>query len=417
MERSERIARLKAMLAQVAADEDKDLEALSKSAPPTLEGVEGDGESIRAYLALEKLAQGRDEDVSDAEASGLEAIVLLKQRPVVFIQGGRYQAVDDPWQSLNEDPVRARLQPLLASVGRLELPNSPQYPYGGTAFIVGPGLVMTNRHVARLFSEGVGVRKVVFRPGDAAIDFLRERTTPENDRSALVVVTKVEMVHPYWDMAILRVEGLPPGRPILTLGVRSPEELVGSDVVVVGYPARDDRNDLAAQDRIFQRTYNVKRFQPGKIRGRAPVKSFDYTVPALTHDSSTLGGNSGSAILDVATGELVGLHFAGVYLKGNYGVPAYELARDPRIVDLGVRFSGAAPANDDVTRAWQVIEPEEARLASVRPPPVAPAVAPRPAVAADGASVSFTIPLQITVSVGEMAGAGAAVVSARGVDR
>ena len=48
----------------------------------------------------------------------------------------------------------------------------------------------------------------------------------------------------------------------------------------------------------------------------------------MTHDASTLGGNSGSAIIDVDSGEVVALHFAGEYLKANYAVPMYELARD-----------------------------------------------------------------------------------------
>ena len=31
----------------------------------------------------------------------------------------------------------------------------------------------------------------------------------------------------------------------------------------------------------------------------------------FTHDCTTLGGNSGSVVLDLTTGEAVGLHFAG----------------------------------------------------------------------------------------------------------
>jgi len=37
-----------------------------------------------------------------------------------------------------------------------------------------------------------------------------------------------------------------------------------------------------------------------------------------------LGGNSGSAIIDTEPGEVVALHFAGEYLRGNYAVPMYE---------------------------------------------------------------------------------------------
>ena len=46
----------------------------------------------------------------------------------------------------------------------------------------------------------------------------------------------------------------------------------------------------------------------------------------VLHDCSTLGGNSGSVLLDLATGEAVGLHFAGRFLEANYAVPAAVVA-------------------------------------------------------------------------------------------
>ena len=45
--------------------------------------------------------------------------------------------------------------------------------------------------------------------------------------------------------------------------------------------------------------------------------SFAHPVSAMTHDCSTLAGNSGSAVLDVTTGEVVGLHFKGITLQAN----------------------------------------------------------------------------------------------------
>ena len=46
----------------------------------------------------------------------------------------------------------------------------------------------------------------------------------------------------------------------------------------------------------------------------------------VLHDCSTLGGNSGSVVLDLATGQAVGLHFAGRFLEANYAVPAAVVA-------------------------------------------------------------------------------------------
>ncbi len=142
---------------------------------------------------------------------------------------------------------------------------------------------------------------------------------------------------------------------MLRLSVKSPEELLDHNVVVIGYPARDERNDVALQDRIFNRTYNVKRLQPGVIRARAKIQSFENTVNALTHDASTLGGNSGSAVIEVDTGEVVALHFAGEYLKANYAVPMYELARDSRVASR-LNFEGTLPPTNDWAPAWRSVE-------------------------------------------------------------
>lgn len=393
MDSKERAARLRAMLEQIAGDEGEGLESLADRGASALEGLEPLEESPEGK-SLRKLARG--EEVSPEEVGGLEAIVLPKKRPVAFIRGGKYDPLVHPWLALNEEPVRERLEPLLASVGRIELPNNPWVPYGGTGFLVGPGLIMTNRHVAELFTDGLGARGLVFRSGDAGIDFVREKGTPEDDRSAYLEVRKVVMIHPYWDMALLSVDGIPASRRVLTLTTRAPEDLRGADVAVVGYPARDDRSDLATQDRIFQGVYNVKRFQPGKVRQAERIRSFGHTVPAMTHDSSTLGGNSGSAVLDVRSTEIVGLHFAGVYLKANYAVPARELARDPRVVDAGAQFAGTVSSrNEEVERAWRDLEGESP------PRPVSVSVpADLSSSGADAGSATFTIPIRVSISLG-----------------
>jgi endonuclease G len=388
MDRSEKIARLKKMVRQVAPE--ATIESLLEARPPARDpAFEGEGAAVNAEEGLRKLSADQETNVTDAELFGLEAIVMPRERPVAFVRNDRYEPLSEPWTHLNGEAYHARLDRLLPSIGRVELPTNPRLSYGGTGFVVGPDLLMTNRHVARLFAEGLGERDLMFTPESAAVDFKREEGSSQ---SALLQVRAVVMVHPYWDMAILRVEGLGERHPALALSVRTPKELVVCDIAAVGYPARDDRNDLAIQDRIFGRKYNVKRFQPGKLRARARIRSFENVVNAMTHDSSTLGGNSGSAVLDVERGEVVGLHFAGEYLKANYAVPAFELARDARVVDAGVRFAGRVPATDEWDAAWRRVE-------RVEPPdhPLPPAPAPPPA----GTTARWTISINIDVSLGE----------------
>ena len=88
---------------------------------------------------------------------------------------------------------------------------------------------------------------------------------------------------------------------------------------MIGYPARDSRvPDAQLMQSIFGDVYDKKRLAPGQVTEAQP--------DVLLHDCSTLGGNSGSVVLDLATGEAVGLHFAGRFLEANYAVPAAVVA-------------------------------------------------------------------------------------------
>jgi endonuclease G, mitochondrial len=300
----------------------------------------------------------RDEPLSPEDSFIAEAIILPNERPVVDVVNGTYDAPPAPFKHLGSKAARANIQAALPAIGRVELPDHPSLPYGGTGFVVGDGLLMTNRHVAELFATGLGREILAFIPGQsAAVDFLRERDRPD---SLLFQIRSVSMVHPYWDMALLEVDGLTQVTP-LSLSTAPPGDLREREVVVVGYPALDPRNAVDVQNRIFAGVFNVKRLQPGKLRDVESIRSFGHSVAAVTHDSSTLGGNSGSAVVDVKTGEVVGLHFAGVYLEANYAVPAHELALDRRVVDAGVNFDGEIAAGGAATpwdSFWDDADPE-----------------------------------------------------------
>ena len=369
MEKAEKFVRLKRLLTQIAPG--NSIEAVSRPDADAIdrEGFEslGPGNVAAAEAGLQKLAEDRVQEITPSEMLGLEAIVLPRNRPVALVRGDSYDDLDGPWVSLNDDVIKKRIASLLPLIGRVEVPSSPILPYAGTGFVVGQGLIATNRHVAQLFSQGRGLT-IRYRAGDAAIDFKRQIDAPDDDRTAYLSVRAVEMIHPYWDMALLRVDDLPTDR-MLRLSVKSPEELADHNVVVIGYPARDERNDVALQDRIFNRTYNVKRLQPGVIRARAKIQSFENTVNALTHDASTLGGNSGSAVIEVESGEVVALHFAGEYLKANYAVPMHELARDSRVASR-LNFEGTLPPTNDWAPAWRSVEGTD-DSASVAAPPQA----------------------------------------------
>lgn len=398
------------------------VEALEETlARPLDDGLEGAGPAAGlakapvdsplgaiARQATEKLATGSELDAR--ERAAIEAIIVPDKRPafdivddeIVFpaaIQDGR-RGGHHLWRHLVADhEIHARLRAAIPAIGRIELPGQSRIPYAGTGFVVGRGLLMTNRHVAAIFAAGLGER-IRFRTGwRAALDLRRERG---GGPGPLLRVRAVRMIHPYWDMALLEVEGLGPGLVPLTLAIEDARDLAGRQIAVIGYPGHDPlRNDPAVQDDLFDRVFGVKRLQPGELDGGRRTQSFGRLVAAATHDCSTLGGNSGSAVVDLASGRVLAVHFGGRYLDTNFAVPTYELARDGRVVDAGVGFDGAAPIppSPDWTNAWQEIEDtmadDTAAPRGMRPGPSA--------TAGTAGRVTFEVPLRILIELGDAA--------------
>ncbi len=385
----------------------KDPDSLLKAAEPALSGLEmaEAPEARNARAGFEMLLNKREP--SPDQLVGMEAIIIPKLRPAIDIIDGKFEVSHYLWQKLTTDAaIRTRIEDVIPSVGRIELPDNPDYPYGGTGFVVGTNLIMTNRHVAAIFARGLGNRAIAFRTGSkAGVDFLHERGRPTGPT---LVVRRVAMIHPYWDMAILEVENLPAGRKPLKMSLADISDMDGHEIAVIGYPAFDPRNDAAEQDQLFDKEYGVKRLQPGQLHGVSPTESFGKIVSAGTHDCSTLGGNSGSCVIDLASGEIVALHFGGRYQDKNYAVPMFELARDGRVVDLGVNFASGAPGGTPAWSDWW----SKADLAGfsdedVTADQTVQAPAPRPSadvsqsvVQATADGITLEVPLQITIRLG-----------------
>ncbi|MEO0917126.1 MAG: DNA/RNA non-specific endonuclease, partial [Pseudomonadota bacterium] len=350
----------------------------------------------RAQSALQKMARGKE--ITDEEQFLIEAIIIPDKRPVIDIIDGKFAVSHPLWVKYNVDKaVEDNIERAIRGVGRIELPMNDQVPYAGTGFLVGGTLMMTNRHVASLFAQGVGDGTLLFHEGQTAeVDFERERFSTTSDP---IAVTRVAMIHPYWDMALLELEELPAGAKPLSLSLTDPDQLEGRDIAVIGYPAFDPRNNADVQHQMFRGVYNVKRLQPGLLKARAPKLSYDKVVNTVTHDASTLGGNSGSCVLDVQTGEVVGLHFAGRYLVANYAVPSFELSRDARVDAMALEFGEDAASNVEDPNPWAAYW-DATESGSGAAPPAGAAVQ----MAGTGGpprSISMTIPVTVTVSIGD----------------
>jgi hypothetical protein len=118
-----------------------------------------------AVSATEKALN--DEEMSFEEQDILEALVLPGKRPVLDIVNGDFSTPPSGWEWLAD--YGQLIRAALPSVGRIDIPELTTAPYGGTGFFVGDGLLMTNRHVARIFVQGVGA-------GPKYLTFLADRT-------------------------------------------------------------------------------------------------------------------------------------------------------------------------------------------------------------------------------------------------
>ena len=273
--------------------------------------------------ALDKIEKGLADRLSEEEERGLEAIILEIVRPAILIKKGRFSPPPGEWLILND--YRDRIEQSFKYVGRIEVSGHPTHQWVGTGFVVGEGVVMTNRHVAVEFAERDAEDWKFISGRAAGINFIREFGANE---SLEFEVEGIIGIHEDFDLALLSVKtksaaGADLIAPLKVMGSEPPAES-REQVYVVGYPAADPRRNAPdVMSKIFADIYNVKRLQPGRITG------FDETQNKLLHDCSTLGGNSGSPVFDLTSSQVVGLHFGGRYLQNNNAVALWTMTDDP----------------------------------------------------------------------------------------
>ena len=281
---------------------------------------------------------------------GIEAIVSIA-RPALMMQDGAFGDAPPPWDGIL-GPYRDRIRTTSMSVGRIGVPGLPQVPYAGTGFLVAEDAVMTNCHVAMVFSQAGPGDGWSFQSGlGVNLDFLEDPDARRRDGTSPgpMRIDDVIGIHPALDLALLRItpeagDGTP--KP-LKLMAHDPGPLEGRNVYVLGYPAPDYRNEAVVQRSIFGNRYFVKRLQPGAAMA-PPADATIRLKPCSTgaepddvmfHDASTLGGNSGSCVVDLDSNHVIGLHFAGEYMHYNEAVALWRLVDDPLLARAGVNFA------------------------------------------------------------------------------
>ncbi|WP_266214081.1 DNA/RNA non-specific endonuclease [Paraliomyxa miuraensis] len=320
-------------------------------------------------------------DTSPALALEEESIVLKRLRPVLEVHDDvpRLEFPDQESEDLWKEPIEAALEPLTyacRAVGRIELSGHDELQWVGTGWLVASDVLVTNRHVARQFVDS---DRLAFKRGlggrmGASVDFRQDFGT---GGPRIFTITKPLYVERDTgsDVAFFQVDPSSTGDPLggpIRLG-----QLPSSGVVkaaVIGFPARDSRiPDDALMSQIYGDLYDKKRIAPGEV---TKVES-----NRLLHNCTTLGGNSGSVVLDLESGHALGLHFSGRFLSTNYAVRIEEVFRLLETLRSEKRRArsrpGPSPRSSNASRH---------REATTEVP---------------SAVARLTVPLTITVSLGE----------------
>jgi PLD-like domain/Trypsin-like peptidase domain len=352
-------------------------------------------DAAKGLRELAKLPEPAEAPTMKAPAPDfeLESIVQRVGRPVLGILHGNVDLnIDEPASAVWKNRLQksaAALAPAIAAVGRVEATNWPiDLPYIGTGWLIDQDLIVTNRHVALEFAER-GLTGFTFQlgfdrrnPVAVDIDFLQE--IGDSAEAQFIIDDILFIANDTGpDVAFLKLQ--PNQIRKAAQPIKLSKQILPSQtmVAVIGYPGRDPRipdQDLMAK--IFGNVFDKKRLAPGYLTGLQNV--------ALTHDCTTLGGNSGSAVIDLLTGEAAALHFSGVFLKNNYAVPAPVVST---LLSRARQTAAILVTTDSSTEMANPANLNNSNIVGENMP---------------GDKATVVIPLQITISIGTPTGAATA---------
>lgn len=297
----------------------------------------------------------------------LEAVVVADgSRPVFFLQDDKLNTIgkpDGPFVDFVTTNAVA-LQSIAQSVGRVETDDRLAPPgmdkwYEGTAFMVAPGVAMTNRHVLeRIVFENDSDSGPFTLRARYWLNFDAEYGDTQQARFAIdgILYAGDQVIGSGGDITKLDLALLQIGKPEKP-GVTLPAPLpltsraipLGTKVALIGYPAAPriytgngippaDYELESVMKNIFDDRFGYKRCASGQVEA-IPGFPADKQQWTMEHDASTLSGNSGSPVVSIIDGgmQVSALHFSGLPRHANFAHVFEKLAAvlDP----YGLSFS------------------------------------------------------------------------------
>lgn len=189
--------------------------------------------------------------------------------------------------------VIERAKPSIVAVGTFQRLRNPAFQFSGTGFVIGNGnQVLTNAHVIPpVLDPTANEQFAVLTPGPSP--------TPR--------LARLARVNRAADLALVDIEG--PPLPTLRLA-EGPTVREGTDLVLIGFPIGALLGIVPAAHRAFVAAVTPMAIPNANARTLDPraVQALRADpIEILQLDATAYPGNSGSPLLDLETGEVVGV--------------------------------------------------------------------------------------------------------------
>ena len=274
---------------------------------------------INDSLAVKQQAYDLASGDSDKGSPAAAESYTNTSNPYFLMCGHSYWAPKDTLKWSDKlKKTGQRLNTIGRSVGLIYLDDRPI----GTGFVVQPGYIMTNKHVLEALAYPNGTNWT-FRGKVATIRFDREfdigqangcdTPNPQRTYRITLVYETAKGSKRGDDLAILLTGTDDSYPPKLSFSKREPVAYFANmTVAVIGYPGVPRDMTVLEQEEFFSTpTSRVPRFFYKRISGGYTGENQVTEDGVFTHLANTSGGNSGSPIIDLSDGTVVGVHVWG----------------------------------------------------------------------------------------------------------
>lgn len=303
--------------------------------PDILNEIDALNKALTAKRQARDFTLGNQTQLSNAAAESYAAL----NNPYFLICRDVIWAPKDPLQWSAR--IQAK-QPEILKAGRSVGMISLNGALVGTAFVVGDNQVITNLHVLKDIANFDAASKRWIFKQNVRLQFDVEYPLGAEVGCPSAQQTRTYFVNGVWalpknkdDMAILLTSKDEFYPPRLTVKTRPPATYSGNMVVaILGYPGLPADMTVTEQMEYFRTVDRVVPQYPFKRVSAGYTGSELVTADGVfTHRANTAGGNSGSPVLDLNDGSVVGIHMQG-YNRFNDVMGYNQAITSERVIQL-----------------------------------------------------------------------------------